>query len=46
VSACFFFHLSGSEKKQDDTGRRDRTEAEGGWQGVRESAASAKRVWG
>jgi hypothetical protein len=42
VSACFFFHLSGSEEKQDDTGEGDRTEPEGGWQGVSESAVSAK----
>jgi len=35
--------LSGSEKKQGDTGRRDETEREGGWQGVSESAVSAKR---
>jgi len=47
VSACFFFHLSGSEEKQGDTGK-GRNGAEGGWQGVSESAVSAKRgglVW-
>jgi hypothetical protein len=44
--ACFFLHLSGSGKKQDGDGERDRTEAGGGWQGVSESAVSAKRGWG
>jgi hypothetical protein len=44
--ACFFLHLSGSGKKQDGNGERDRTETEGGWQGVSESAVSAKRGWG
>lgn len=45
VSACFFFHLSGSEEKQGDTGEGTERRPEGGWQGVRESAASAKRGW-
>jgi len=41
----FFSSLKRSGKKQADTGGRDRTEAEGGWQGVSESAVSAKRGW-
>jgi len=41
----FFSSLERSGKKQADTGGRDRTEAEGGWQGVSESAVSAKRGW-
>lgn len=45
VSACFFFHQSGSEEKQGDTGEGTERRPEGGWQGVRESAASAKRGW-
>jgi hypothetical protein len=42
----FFSSLKRSGKKQADTGGRDRTEAEGGWQAVSESAVSAKRGWG
>jgi hypothetical protein len=42
VSACFFFHQSGSEEKQGDTGEGTERRPEGGWQGVRESAVSAK----
>jgi len=41
--------LSSLERQREETrrnGERDRTEAEGGWQGVSESAVSAKRVWG
>jgi hypothetical protein len=31
VSACFFFHLSGSEEKQDDTGEgAEPSQREGG----------------
>jgi hypothetical protein len=40
--ACFFLHLSGSGKKQARNGERDRTEAEGVWQGVSESAVRDK----
>jgi hypothetical protein len=40
--ACFFLHLSGSGKKQAENGERDRTEAEGVWQGVSESAVRDK----
>src|SRR5216683_1608986 len=46
VSACFFFHLSGSEKKTNRYWRRDRTEPEEGWQGVSESAGSDKPAFG
>jgi hypothetical protein len=45
VSACFFFHLSGSEEKQGGTGEGNETEREGGRQGVSEGAARAKRFW-
>jgi hypothetical protein len=45
VSACFFFHLERQRGKTRRHGRRDETELEGGWQRVRRSAASAKRVW-
>ena len=41
----FFSSLERSGKKQADTGGRDRTEAEGGWQGVSESAVSAKPLF-
>jgi hypothetical protein len=44
VSACFFFHLSGSEKKQNDASEGIDRRPEG-WQGVSESAVSAKRGW-
>jgi len=43
VSACFFFHLSGSEEKQGDTGEGTKRSSKERWQGVSESAASAKR---
>jgi hypothetical protein len=41
--------LSSLERQREETrrnGERDRTEAEGGWQGVSEGAVSAKRGWG
>jgi hypothetical protein len=41
--------LSSLERQREETrrnGERDRTEAEGGWQGVSVSAVSAKRGWG
>ena len=41
--------LSSLERQREETrrnGEKDRTEAEGGWQGVSESAVSAKRGWG
>jgi len=41
--------LSSLERQREETrrnGERDRTEAEGGWQGVSESAVSAKRGLG
>jgi hypothetical protein len=40
--------LPSLERQREETrrnGERDRTEAEGGWQGASESAVSAKRVW-
>jgi hypothetical protein len=45
VSACFFFHLERQRGKTRRHWQRDETELEGGWQGVSESAASAKRSW-
>jgi hypothetical protein len=44
--ACFVLHQSGSGTKQTGNGERERTEPEGGWQGVSESAVRAKRSWG
>jgi hypothetical protein len=43
--ACFFLHLSGSGKKQDGTVKGTERRPKG-WQGVSESAVSAKRSWG
>jgi hypothetical protein len=40
--------LSSLERQREETrrnGERERTETEGGWQGVSESAVSAKRGW-
>ena len=39
----FFLSLERQRGKTRRHGRRDETEREGGWQGVRESAVSAKR---
>jgi len=44
--ACFFLHLSGSGKKQGGTVKGTERSPGGGWQGVSESAVSAKRGWG
>jgi hypothetical protein len=41
----FFLSLERQRGKTRRHGRRDETELEGGWQGVRESAVSAKRFW-
>src|ERR1700733_15088861 len=41
----FFFTEAAAEKNKPITGERDRTEGDGGWQGVSESAESAKRGW-
>jgi hypothetical protein len=46
VSGLFLPSLERGGKKQDGNGERDRTKTEGGWQGVSESAVSAKRGWG
>src|SRR5580693_4510356 len=48
-SAVSGLFLSSLERQREETrrnGERDRTAAERGWQGVSESAASAKRVRG
>jgi hypothetical protein len=49
LSAVSGLFLPSLERQREETmrnGERDRTEAEGGWQGVSESAVSAKRGWG
>ena len=49
LSAVSGLFLSSLERQREETrrnGERDRTEAEGGWQGVSESAVSAKRGLG
>jgi hypothetical protein len=49
LSAVFGSFLPSLERQREETirnGERDRTEAERGWQGVSESAVSAKRGWG
>jgi hypothetical protein len=45
VSALFFLSLERQREKTNRYWRRDRTQLEEGWQGVSESAASAKRSW-
>ena len=44
VSGLFCSSLERQRDKTRRNGERDETESEGGWQGVRESAVSAKRV--
>ena len=45
VSGLFFSSLERQREKTRRNGAKGRTEAGGGWQGVRESAVSAKRGW-
>src|ERR1700677_2816141 len=49
LSAVSGLFLSSLERQREETrrnGERDRTEPEGGWQGVSGSAVSDKRCWG
>jgi hypothetical protein len=46
VSGLFFSSLERQREKTSRNGAKGRTEPEGGWQGVSESAVSAKRGWG
>ena len=50
MSACFFFHQSGSEEKQGDTGEGTERRPKGGWQGdtptlYEQSQIEQIRIW-